>query len=101
MATKHNLEKTLAQRIKDNPKCKEEILTEGMLLLLGGSAEKLLKGKKVIREYIKATIGFPALAERISIPKQSIMRMLSPAGNPTLNSLDQVLSPLMQDCGMK
>jgi DNA-binding phage protein len=93
--------KAVSQRIKDNPKCKEEILTEAVLMLFGGSHKKLLHGKLLIREYIKATIGFPALAERISIPKQSIMRMLSATGNPTLNSLDQVLSPLMKDCGMK
>jgi hypothetical protein len=34
-----------------------------------------------LRNYIKATVGFPELVERTHTPKNGLMRMFSPRGN--------------------
>jgi hypothetical protein len=47
--------------------------------------------KSVLREYINGTLGFIALGAALGKSPKSLMRMLSPLGNPqTKNLLDMV-----------
>ncbi len=55
----------------------------GFLLLSGD--EKT--GRAILRNYIKATVGFRQLAEGTSTPADSLMRIFVPNGNPFLKNL--------------
>jgi hypothetical protein len=53
---------------------------------VSGAVPTLIEGdvdtaKAVLRDYINATIGFPALAEATKMPPKSLMRMFGPNGN--------------------
>ena len=43
-------------------------------------------GKAVLRDYIKATIGFTALREGIGTPSKRWIRMFGPKGNPNADN---------------
>jgi DNA-binding phage protein len=58
-------------------------------------------GKAVLRDYINATIGFPKLAEKIEMPAKSIMRMLSPSGNPQAQNLFEIVAYLQRKEGLQ
>lgn len=81
---------TIVERAKKDKKFRRGMLLRGITLLVAGNAEDVQVGKSFIRDYINATIGFPALAKNTGIPKESLMRMLSPSGNPGLKNLNQV-----------
>lgn len=60
---------------------------EGSGFLTGNLADR----KAVFRDYINATIGFERLAAETRTSSKSLMRMLSPAGNPTASNLFTVI----------
>jgi DNA-binding phage protein len=53
-----------------------------------------------LRDYIKATIGFEALAEATGMPPKSLMRMFGPKGNPTAANLFNVIGALQAYAGV-
>lgn len=57
--------------------------------------------KEMLRNYIKATEGYRALAVKSGKPEKSLVRMLSPRGNPTIDSFFSLLSPLLENEGVK
>ncbi len=57
----------------------ESLLREGIDSMLSGDIET---GKSVLRDYIKATIGFEKLGEAVGAPSKSLIRMFGPRGNP-------------------
>jgi DNA-binding phage protein len=58
-------------------------------------------GKAVLRDYIKATIGFAALAEGVGTPSKSLIRMFGPKGNPNADNLFKVLGHLQKQAGIR
>ena len=52
--------------------------------------------RSVLRGFINATIGFPALAKATGIPSKSLMRMFGPNGNPTAANLSEVIRVLQK-----
>jgi hypothetical protein len=54
----------------------DALLKEGVDTLLAGDVES---GKLILRDYIKATVGFEKLAEAIDTPAKSLIRMFGPA----------------------
>jgi len=88
-------------RAKRDPEYRKRLLMRGIILMLAGDKEDLYVGKSFLRDYINATIGFPALAKRTSIPKESLMRMFRPKGNPSLNNLNAVIHTLLAKEGVK
>jgi DNA-binding phage protein len=57
--------------------------------------------KALIRDYVLATIGFEALAKVVGKNPESIKRMLSAGGNPTINNMAALLSSLTQHEGIQ
>ncbi len=92
---------TIVERAKKDKKFRRGMLLRGITLLVAGNAEDVQVGKSFIRDYINATIGFAALAKNTGIPKESLMRMLSPSGNPGLKNLNQVTQTLLANEGAK
>jgi hypothetical protein len=56
--------------------------------------------KSVLRDYVNATIGFPARAEATGMPPKNLMRMLGPKGNPTAVNLFGVIAALQDKTGV-
>lgn len=52
----------------------------------------------LLRDFINATIGFPALAQSVGRSDKALMRMFGPTGNPTAGSLMAVLHTLNTAC---
>jgi hypothetical protein len=48
--------------------------------------------KSVLREYINGTLGFIALGVALGKSPKSLMRMLSPEGNPQAKNLVEILA---------
>ena len=74
------------------------LLSEAVDLLISGEVDT---GKAVLRDYIKATVGFEGLAEEVGTPSKSLMRMLSEKGNPTASKLFAVISQLQKTTGVQ
>lgn len=101
MALTRNFKETIIERAKRDVKFRRGMLMRGIGLLIAGNKEDVQVGKSFIRDYINATIGFSTLSKRTRIPKESLMRMLSPSGNPSLSNLNQVTYTLLQTEGLK
>ena len=65
--------------------------------MLAGDMETF---KAVLRDYIKATIGFTALSESIGTPPKSLIRMFGPKGNPNADNLFKVIGHLQKYAGV-
>lgn len=101
MQKTQNFRKTIFLRAENDEVFRRSMLMRGIALLVAGNTEDVQVGKSFIRDYINATIGFVALSKRTGIPKESLMRMLSPSGNPGLNNLNQVTHTLLASEGVK
>jgi hypothetical protein len=52
--------------------------------------------KSVLREYINGTLGFVTLGRALSKSPKSLMRMLSPEGNPQARNLFDMVAYLQK-----
>jgi len=73
------------------------LLREGIDALLSGDMDT---GKCLLRDHIKATIGFEQLAEATATPAKSLIRMFGPRGNPQARNLFGVLGHLQKQAGL-
>jgi DNA-binding phage protein len=84
---------TIQARVKRDPAFRKELLRESIESFLMGDIET---GKAVLRDYINATIGFAELAEATHHSAKSLMRMLSPSGNPQAHNLFEIVEYLQR-----
>lgn len=84
MALTKEFKSTIMARAKKDKKFCEAMLSEAITELLSGDVDA---GKAILRDYINATITFEVLSKFMEKNPKSIMRMLSPGGNPTSKSL--------------
>jgi hypothetical protein len=84
-------------RIERDPKFRQALFQEAVQTLIEGDVDT---AKSVLRAYINATIGFPALAEATKMPPKSLMRMFGPKGNPTAVNLFGVIVALQDKTGV-
>jgi hypothetical protein len=66
--------------------------------LLAGDVDT---GKAILRNYIKATIGFEKLGEATGTQPKSLIRMLSARGNPQARNLFSGLGYLQKQAGLE
>ena len=97
MALTRNFKDTVRARVQADPTFRAALLTEAVNAFIAGDLDT---GKSVLRDYIKATIGFEELAERTGRPSKSLMRMFSPSGNPAADNLFSVISTLQRSSGV-
>jgi hypothetical protein len=60
------------------------------------AAGDLDTGKIVLREYINGTVGFLKLGAALGRSPKSLMRMVSPAGNPQARNLFEMVAYLQK-----
>ena len=91
--------KTLVQRhVKRDKKFAEALLCEGVDAMLSGDVET---GKIILRDYIKATVGFEKLGAATGAPPKSLIRMFGPRGNPQARNLFNVIGYLQKRAGVR
>lgn len=86
------------RHIKDDPKFAEALLREGIDAMLSGDLET---GKTIMRDYIKATVGFDELGEATETSPKSLIRMFGPRGNPQARNLFSVIGYLQKRAGVR
>lgn len=91
--------KELVQRhVAEDPAYAEALLREGIETMLKGDVDT---GKAILRDYIKATIGFEKLGEATGTQPKSLIRMFGPRGNPQARNLFSVIGYLQKRAGVE
>jgi DNA-binding phage protein len=85
-------------QVKADKKFAEALLREGVDAMLSGDVET---GKSLLRDTIKATVGFEHLAKATGAPAKSLIRMFGPRGNPQAKNLFSVISYLQKKAGLQ
>ena len=88
---------TIRERLERDPGFREALLEEGVQCLLAGEVDV---GKSVLRDYVNATIGFQELGGLTAKSPKSLMRMLSPNGNPQARNLFEIIRCLQEREGL-
>ncbi|WP_315727636.1 transcriptional regulator [Bradyrhizobium sp. SZCCHNS2015] len=86
------------RQVKTDKKFAEALLREGIDAMLSGNMET---GKTILRDYIKATVGFEKLGEATGAPPKSLIRMFGPRGNPQAKNLFAVIGYLQKRAGLE
>ena len=98
MALTKEFKKTVRARVARDPKFRAALLREAMDTLLAGDVET---GKAVLRDYIKATVGFEKLGAAVGASPKSLIRMFGPSGNPQARNLFAIIGHLQAETGVK
>ena len=76
-----------------NEDFRRAFLCEGVRVMVTGDLET---AKVVLREYVNGTIGFTRLGAALGRSPKSLMRMLSPTGNPQARNLFDMVAYLQK-----
>jgi DNA-binding phage protein len=98
MPLTRNFKETVLARAAKDRKFRKDLLREALECMLAGEVDT---GKTILRDYINATIGFRELAQATEIPPKSLMRMLSPSGNPRAANLFEIVGLLQRREGVR
>jgi hypothetical protein len=97
MAVTKSFKDLVQSRVARDPDFAASLLREGIDAMLTGDIDA---GKAILRDYIKATVGFEKLGEATDTPPKSLIRMFGPRGNPQARNLFGVLSYLQKQAGV-
>jgi hypothetical protein len=86
------------RRVASDPAFGRSLLREGIDAMLSGDVDA---GKAILRDYIKATVGFEKLGEATDTPPKSLIRMFGPRGNPQARNLFGVIGYLQKQAGVE
>ena len=92
MTLTRSFRETIKEQLMDGD-LRREFLREAVGNMVAGDLET---AKWVLREYINGTLGFIALGEALSKSPKSLMRMLSPVGNPQARNLFEMVAYLQK-----
>ena len=98
MAKTKSFKDLVQGRVKADKKFAEALLREGIDAMLSGDVDT---GKTILRDYIKATVGFEKLGEATGAPPKSLIRMFGPRGNPQARNLFNVIGYLQKRAGLQ
>jgi hypothetical protein len=98
MALTKSFKERVQQRVVQDPSFGAALLREGVGAMLSGDVDT---GKAILRDYIKATVGFEKLAEATDTPPKSLIRMFGPRGNPQARNLFGVIGYLQKQAGVE
>lgn len=98
MAVTKSFRDLVQRRVAHDPSFATALLREGVDTMLAGNVDA---GKALLRDYIKATIGFEELADATAMPSKSLIRMFGPRGNPQARNLFGVIGYLQRHAGIE
>ena len=98
MALTRSFTDLVQRHVAEDPAYAEALLREGIDTMLTGDVDT---GKAILRDYIKATIGFEKLSEATGAPPKSLIRMFGPRGNQQARNLFNVIGCLQKRAGLQ
>ena len=98
MALTKSFKELVQSRVAKDPAFAENLLREGVDTMLTGDVDT---GKAILRDYIKATVGFERLGAATDTPPKSLIRMFSARGNPQARNLFGVIGYLQKQAGIE
>ena len=98
MALTRSFKELVQKRVGEDPEFGAALLREGIDTMLSGDVDT---GKAILRNYIKATVGFEKLGEATGTQPKSLMRMFGPRGNPQARNLFSVIGYLQRQAGIE
>ncbi|MBC8242641.1 MAG: transcriptional regulator [Alphaproteobacteria bacterium] len=98
MALTRDFKETVKDRAQKDPAFRVGLLTEAAECILNDEVDVT---KTLLRDYVNATLGFKALADLTDKKPESLMRMLSVRGNPSLDNISKVMASLRQHEGVE
>jgi len=98
MARSKSFKQLVRHHVATDPAFAEALLREGVETMLSGDVET---GKTILRDYIKATVGFEKLGEATGTQPKSLIRMFGPRGNPQAKNLFSVIGYLQKRAGLQ
>ena len=98
MARTKSFKKLVQQHVRADKKFAAALLREGIDAMLAGDVDT---GKTILRDYIKATVGFEKLGQATETPPKSLIRMFGPRGNPQAKNLFSVIGYLQKRAGVR
>lgn len=98
MALTKSFRALVQSRVAQDPEFGVALLREAIDALLTGDVDT---GRAILRDYIKATVGFEKLAEATGTPPKSLIRMFGPQGNPQARNLFGVIGYLQRQAGIE
>ena len=98
MARTKSFKDLVEQHVKSDRKFAEALLREAIDAMLSGDLDT---GKTIMRDYIKATVGFEKLGAATGAPPKSLIRMFGPRGNPQAKNLFSVIGYLQKRAGLR
>jgi hypothetical protein len=98
MARTKDFKGLVQSHVKSDQKFAEALLREGIDAMLSGDIDT---GKTILRDYIKATVGFERLGQATDTPPKSLIRMFGPRGNPQAKNLFSVIRYLQKRAGVQ
>jgi DNA-binding phage protein len=93
VALTRDFKQTVVERINRDPAFAQALLDEAATLFLNGDPET---ARLILRDLVNATIGFEQLATMTDKPSKSLHRMLSSAGNPSMDNLAAIFLVMRQ-----
>jgi DNA-binding phage protein len=97
MAQTKSFKELVQHHVAADPVFAEALLREGIEVMLKGDIET---GKTILRNTIKATVGFEKLGAATDTPPKSLIRMFGPRGNPQAKNLLNVIGYLQKRAGL-
>src|SRR5580693_9296539 len=91
MALTRSFKELVQRNVAADPAFGEALLREGIDTMLIGDVDN---GKAILRDYIKATVGFEKLGEATGTQPKSLIRMFGPRGNPQARNLFGIIGYL-------
>ncbi|MDR3717361.1 MAG: transcriptional regulator [Bryobacteraceae bacterium] len=93
MANTRSFSETVKADLENNVEFRRALLSEAVACMVSGDLET---GKAVLREYVNGTVGFLKLGTALGRSPKSLMRMLSPTGNPQARNLFEMVAYLQK-----
>ena len=94
MALTRDFKKTVAARVRRDPKFAKALLDEAATLFLNGEPDT---ARLILRDLVNATVGFETLSAKTSRPSKSLHRMLSSRGNPSMDNLAAIFDAVREN----
>jgi len=98
MALTKSFKELVQRRVASDPAFGAALLREGIDVMLAGDVDT---GKAILRDYIKATVGFEKLGAATGAPPKSLIRMFGPRGNPQARNLFGIIGYLQKQAGVE
>jgi DNA-binding phage protein len=93
-----SLDQIACELIRSKPGLADLLLQEAVQALLDN---EVAAARNMIRQVIKASLGYADLSRRTGTPEKSLVRMFSRNGNPTAANLFAVLAHLQRRAGVR